>query len=240
METSYETRIINHALKTCGYYPLRAIQLWLVDTHFNKVNSTMMNIGAFMQLSPQVDLPRLAQAINDVINSYDIFRCRLVFHPETDDFCQRFDGEIVPVTVEKISYEEFERRKTGLMNKPLYRIYLLETPTAKYSYNGRNTALKRRIMGIMLEQFPISWDFTKNITVGEFLDGLEQKMNLGITIGGYPTQIIELPPNEISAAENTLDVEVNRMETGEYLFLDYNTGILDLQDEKNYIAEILS
>lgn len=431
METNYETRIINHALKTCGYYPLRAIQLWLVDTHFNKVNSTMMNIGAFMQLSPQIDLQRLADAINDLLNAYDIFRCRLVFHPATDDFCQRFDGEIVPVTVEKLSDEEFARRKEtlmqpyALMNKPLYRIYLFETPSANYWYvdfyhalldgtaaailfyrevdlryrgkainrvppkyadyileemkvspeelaagnvfwrktlenfdeskhlpppdihaahswksnditapidnitpeyfwdnarketvfflaatmltiakttgakdsvmswlhNGRNNALERRLMGIMLEQFPISWDFEKDISVSNFLDGLEEKMNLGITyrrslgmvysegleddcatfifqkrntgkldqfsIGGHIAKIIDLPPNDISAAENTLDIEINLYEGKYFVFLDFDAGrysqnsmknfaailddvIFQLQDESALLSEILS
>ena len=28
-----------------GFYPLRPIQRWLIDTHFNKAKSTMMNIG---------------------------------------------------------------------------------------------------------------------------------------------------------------------------------------------------
>lgn len=44
-------------------------------------------------------------------NNYDIFRCRLVFHPVTNDICQRLDGEFLPVIVEKISDEELERRK---------------------------------------------------------------------------------------------------------------------------------
>ena len=87
METNYETRIINHALKTTGYYPLRAIQLWTIDSHFNKVKSTMMNIGALFKLAPEIDLNRLAQAVNDTLNNHDIFRCRLVFHPETSDIC---------------------------------------------------------------------------------------------------------------------------------------------------------
>ncbi len=398
METSYETRIINTALKYYGYYPLRAVQLWLVDTHFNKVNSTMMNIGALVKFPPEMDLNRLAQAANDLVNSYDIFRCRLVFHPDTDDLCQRFDGEIIPVEIEKISDEEFEQRKENLMkpyaliNKPLYRICIFETPTAKYCYvdfyhaimdgtaaailffrelgmryqgkkitrvppnyadyileelrvspeelaegnkfwreilegfdetkhlppadvenaqawkseditvplknitrkyffnnarkehvfflaasmlaiakisctkssiiswihNGRNSALERRLMGIMIEQFPISWNFEKDITVKEFLDGLEEKMNTGtkyrrslgmvysegleddcatfifqkntgklneMSIGGYVGEVIELPPNEISAAENSLDIEVNLTDEGNYLlFLDYDAS----------------
>ena len=45
---------------------------------------------------------------------------------------------IIPVRIEKISDEELELRKKELekpfpiVNEPLYRIYLFETPTAKY------------------------------------------------------------------------------------------------------------
>ena len=41
---------------TDGFYPLRPIQRWLVDTHFRKANSTMMNIGALLKLDEAVDL----------------------------------------------------------------------------------------------------------------------------------------------------------------------------------------
>lgn len=141
MEDNYNDRIINDALRTRGYYPLRPMQLWMVDSQFYKTKSTMMNIGALFKLSPKIDLNRFAQAINNTLNNYDIFRCRLVFHPETNDICQRFDGEIIPAKIEKLSDEEFERRKKTLMqpyelfNNPLYRIYLFETPTAKYCYS---------------------------------------------------------------------------------------------------------
>lgn len=140
MENSYETRIINCALKAYGYYPLRAMQLWLVDTHFKKANSTMLNIGALAKVPAEINLERLAQAINETLDNYDVFHCRLMFHPDTRDICQRFDGEIFPVQIEKISDEEFERRKEFLqepyeiINQPLYRIYLFETPTSKYMY----------------------------------------------------------------------------------------------------------
>ena len=111
MEDNYKDRIINDALRARGYYPLRPMQLWIVDSQFYKVKSTMMNLAGLWRLSPEVDLNRLAQAVNETLNAYDIFRCRLVFHPETNDICQRFDGEIIPVEVEKISDEEFEERK---------------------------------------------------------------------------------------------------------------------------------
>ena len=430
MDNTYSDRIITHALKTCGYYPLRAMQLWLVDTHFNKVNSTMMNNGALLKLAPEIDLNLLVQAVNDSLKNYDIFRCRIVFHPETNDICQRFDGEIVLSKIEKISDEEFEERKKTLMrpynliNKPLYRSYIFETPTAKYFYfdayhaildgtalvmllwreidmrykgkkilreslsyadyileelkispeemaegnkfwrkilegfdeekhlppvdvknveawhqksffaelkninqkyfkkslrkehifflaasmltiakttgskssvmswlhNGRYNAQERRLMGIMLEQFPVSWNFENDITVEEFLEGLEdeinnsfkyrrslktvynegleddcatfifQKKTLGaintLMFNGYPAEIIELPPNQWSAAENSLDIEINMTEDGYLVELDHDASrysedamaqfavtmdeiILKLQDESIFISQIL-
>ena len=385
------------------FYPLRPIQRWMVDTHFMKAKSTMMNTGALIRLDPAVDMERLAAALNDVLASYDIFRCRLVIHPETGDICQRFDGDITKVVVETLSDEAFAQRKQeiklpyDLIDHPLYRIYLMETSTAKYFYadfyhaimdgaaiamlfmreidkryvrperggkagrqsasyagyireeaeipqaelqaghdywtrmlagfdesrhlppadidgasdtpeheievpfpviekdffkgreftentffmgasllalaksagsreaimgwvhNGRVTLSEKRLMGLMLDQFPIRWDFNEDITAAAFLGGLEarvnegmqyrksldmvygsgledecasfilQKGNLGrrgtIKLGGTEGLIEEMPANEISAAENTLDIEVNAHDDGTFsLVLDYDNN----------------
>lgn len=439
MEDNYKDRIINDALRTRGYYPLRPMQLWIVDSQFYKVKSTMMNLARLVKLSPEVDLNRLAQAVNETLKAYDIFRCRLVFHPETNDICQRFDGELVPVEVEKISDEEFEERKKTLMqpyniiNQHLYRIYLFETPTAKYYFfdfyhaimdgmaiitlfvgdvnsrykgkkitrqplsyadyiledmkiskeefdagskywmdnlnkfdiskhfvtpdlididdhtaeekptdwekgyivvtvknitekyflkskykehifffaatmlaiakstgsknaimdlvhNGRYNMQERRLMGAMIEQYPICCEFEDGMSVQNLFDSIEEKMNtcfkyrksLGtaynsgldicptfifqkkihsviknLNIGGYNSEELEIPPNEWSASENTLDVEVNLSDEGNY-YIEYNYDaslysertiekfaatldeiVLQLQDEQKLISEIL-
>ena len=300
------------------YYPLRPMQRWIVDNHFMKARSTMMNIHRLLKLDKSIDMQRLADAINDILNEYDIFRCRFDFHPETNDICQRFDEEITLVTIEKISNEEFEKIVPTLtapyksFKESFWRIRLFETPSEKYLYldfyhgildgtatiilflreldsrykgkkikrvpmqyadyiaeelqtppelleeghkyfremlkdlnpklhlipfdvdnrddwqkgevecpiknitreyfmrpkrketvfflaasmlaiaksagakssvmswlhNGRVTAKEMRLMGVMIEHFPISWDFEKdNCTVEKFLDGLEEKMN---------------------------------------------------------------
>lgn len=122
------------------YYPLRPIQRWLVDTHFQKANSTMMNLGALVRLDAFVDMERMADALNDILSSYDIFRCRLLFHPETGEVCQRFDGEVDRVYVETLSDEAFEKRKRDLkepysiIDRPLYRVHLMKTPSGQYIY----------------------------------------------------------------------------------------------------------
>ena len=122
------------------YYPLRPMQRWIVDNHFLKARSTMMNIHRLFKFDQSIDMQRLADAINSIFNEYDIFRCRFDFNPETNDICQRFDGEITPATVEKISDEEFEKIVPTLtapyksFKEPFWRARLFETPTSKYFY----------------------------------------------------------------------------------------------------------
>lgn len=393
------------------YYPLRPIQRWLVDTHFNKAKSTMMNIGALLKMSHAIDMEYLAKAVNQVLNAHDIFRCRFVFHPETSDLCQTFDGEIPEVKVKKISDEEFDERMEKLrepykmIDRPLWRIYVIETPTAKYLYvdfyhavmdgvavlylfwrevdavyrgrnkrnpppsyaeyveeeskisaeelakghaywknmladfdaekhlppvkvagsvakwtpgnfnykfknifneffrrthviennfflaatmltlakitgtkksvmsrisNGRTDMRERRLMGLMLEQFPCAWDFTEDIYVGEFLARLEGQNNIGLRYRksldvvyderleddcvrfvfqknlyqglifcDNPVEVVYLPPNEISAVENALDVEINLEDSGRYSFyMKYDASRYSETDMKNF-AETL-
>ena len=127
-------------VSTRKFYPLRPIQRWLIDTHFNKAKSTMMNIGGLYKLSPRIDIHHLADAINEVLNTYDIFRCRLVFHPETFELCQTFDGKVMPVVIEEWTDEEFTliqkylAEPYDLIDKPLYRVYIFVTPSANYLY----------------------------------------------------------------------------------------------------------
>ena len=388
------------------YYPLRPIQRWLIDTHFNKAKSTMMNIGGLYRLSSQINVQRLEKAINEILNTYDIFRCRLAFHPETCDLCQTFDGEVMPVVVEEWTDEEFQliqkylSEPYDLVGKPLYRVYIFKTPNANYLYvdfyhaimdgvasamlfvreidknyrgrksqrkpssyaafieeeantpletlaeghaywekmlapfnakkhllpvdvegvaawtqgkfdhefknisneffrsshlsehiyflgasmltlakitkskesimswihNGRTNMYERRLMGLMLEQFPCSWDFHKDILVGEFLDKLFGQTQISMTyrkslstvynsgleddcvsfifqksfrddliLGDMSAEAVYLPPNEISAAENALDIEVLENDKGFYdLFLDYDASRYSETAIKNF------
>lgn len=123
-----------------GFYPLRPVQRWLIDTHFRKANSTMMNVGALGKLDDSVDMERLAEAVNGVLNAHDVFRCRLVFHPDTGEICQRFDGSVKKIVVETLSEAAFAQRKLELekpfqlIDRPLYRIHLMVTPAGKFIY----------------------------------------------------------------------------------------------------------
>ena len=345
------------------FYPLRPIQRWMVDTHFMKAKSTMMNTGALIRLDPSLDMERLAAALNDVLASYDIFRCRLVIHPETGDLCQRFDGDITKVVVETLSDEAFAQRKQeiklpyDLIDHPLYyadfyhaimdgaaiaMLFLREVDkryvrperggkagrqSASYAgyireeaeiplaelqaghdywtrmlagfdedlhlppadidgasdspeheievpfpviekdffkgreftentffmgasllalakstgsreaimgwvHNGRVTLSEKRLMGLMLDQFPIRWDFNEDITATAFLGGLEARVNEGMQYRKSLDMVYGSGLEDecasfilISAAENTLDIEVNAHDDGTFsLVLDYDNN----------------
>lgn len=47
-------------------------------------------------------------------------------------------------------------------------------------HNGRVTLSEKRLMGLMLDQFPIRWDFNEDITAAAFLGGLEARVNEGM------------------------------------------------------------
>ena len=411
-----------------GFYPLRPIQRWLINTHFNKAKSTMMNIGTLIKINPAIDVERVINAMNETLQDHDIFRCRFVFHPETSELCQRFDGEVQPVKIVKWTDEEFELNKKYflepyfLIDEPLYRIFIFETPTTSYLYmdyyhgtmdgtsigllftreieiryngknlkhapikyadyiaeelqtpaeeveagnkywheitkffdekkhlppadfhedswqqhrifynfknisekffegkahkenifffaatmlsiakssgakssmlslihNGRFNAHERRIMGLMVEQYPVAWNFENDMTVKEFFEKLDEKINEGLTyrksldktymdgsqddcatfifqknirtnsyyFAGKWNDTVELSENEWSAAENSLDIEINSNEDGTYrMILDYDAGrysertmknfaelmdkiILQIQDEKILTSQIL-
>ena len=420
------------------FYPLRPAQRMMVDIHFQKAQSTMMNTGALVKLDNSVDLELLAEAVNGLLSAYDIFHCRLVLHPETGEICQRFDGEVGKVYVETMSDEAFEARKQEvkqpyeLIDHPLYRVYIMKTSSANYLYldfyhvimdgmaiallfwremdkrymqlvkkeapkslrqpssyaayileeanipkenlaaghdywhqmvsgfdeakhlpptdvqgepespehelevpfpnlekdffkgknytentffmaaailalaksagsreailswvhNGRMTSAERRLMGLMLDQYPLRWEFGADMSAGDFLGAVEAKVQEGLQyrksldiiyeeglnegvacfilqkgsmgrrgtlkFAGTEAVIEEMPANEISAAENTLDIEMNAHDDGTYsLVLDYDNHrytekamrqfaatmekmVLGLQDASRMVSSLLA
>ena len=346
------------------------------------------------------------------MEAHDIFKCRLTVHPETQDICQTFDGELEPVQIETVSDEEFEliRKKLlkqpyKIIDNPLYHITIFVTPTAKYlnvdfyhaimdgasiailfqneinlRYNGRHmpdkfpsyaqfvekeaqispaelnaghaywrnlvskfnreenlppvdvrtiklwtkgeirtkfnniseeffrksrrsetifflsacmlmlskvsgsknvfmklvhsgrdNANERRIMGLMFDSFPCNWDFSEDMTVADFLDKFEGKIQIKLPykksldviyneglvddcpsfvfhknifndhaqIGDTTATVIDMPPNEISAAQNSLDIKVFSKEDGMYeIWFDYDAGRFSRNSMKHFVANL--
>ncbi len=48
-------------------------------------------------------------------------------------------------------------------------------------HNARTTVKEMRLMGLMLNQYPVRWDFAKDMTTGQFLTELETCINEGIS-----------------------------------------------------------
>ena len=51
------------------FYPLRPVQRWLVDTHFQKAQSTMLNTGGLVQMDAAIDMEVLATAVNSLLEA---------------------------------------------------------------------------------------------------------------------------------------------------------------------------
>ena len=47
-------------------------------------------------------------------------------------------------------------------------------------HNGRTTIQEQRMMSLMIEQYPIAWDFKDDQTVSEMLSGLDEKIKDGL------------------------------------------------------------
>ena len=125
---------------TNGFYPLRPMQRWLIDTNLKKLESNMMNLSVLVKFEESINLKKLEDAVNAVLNAHDVFHCRFVYHPDTKEICQRFDGENSTVTVKKMTEEEFKTTLKKLnepynfINNQLWRIGIFETPSGNFGY----------------------------------------------------------------------------------------------------------
>ena len=86
----------------------------------------------------------------------------------------------------------------------------------------------------------------------------QKAMHGNLLLDDTPAQVVYLPPNEISAVENALDIEINAEGKDAYnLFLDYDASryseadmknfaqtmekiLLEMRDTKKLISEILN
>ena len=85
-------------------YPLRPIQRWLIDTHFDKAKSTMLNIALCFRLDPSID-----GAISPTV-------------------FERMNTEQFELRKEQL------RAPYNLIGTPLYRIHILEVDDQNYLY----------------------------------------------------------------------------------------------------------
>ena len=75
-------------------------------------------------------------------------------------------------------------------------------------------------------------------TVTRFSDG-ETSVSIWESVRGKDCFIVEMPANEISAAENSLDIEMNSHDDGTYsLVLDYDPHCYSRKAMENFTSQV--
>lgn len=194
-----------------GFYPLRPFQKWILDRNFNKAKSIMFNVGTFFKISSELDPDRLVDAVNQVFHRHDIFRQRFVFHPETNNLCQRFDGEILPVQVESWSDEEFNFIKRTvnepylLIDKPMYKFFCFKTPSQNYFLADAHHAIidGTAIVLLMIHEVNMIYQGKKVKPAAQFADLIAEEM--------------KIPPEILTMERNYWRDILKNFDTGKYL-----------------------
>ena len=86
-------------------------------------------------------------------------------------------------------------------------------------HNGRMTMQEQRMMSLMIEQYPIAWDFKNDQTVSELLSGLDAKINDSLN---YREGLAAVYSEDLAEACVVLNLRKN--------ILDYENGTVRLGD----------
>lgn len=131
-EGEYESRKREH--------PLLKSQLASFDWQLNAPHSTMNNLACFFRLGRDVDIPRVATALENVLRAHGVFSTILSFN-EDGEIVQKYDQEInKKVVVEKVTEAELVDIREHLITyykligNPLYRVRLFETENGGYLF----------------------------------------------------------------------------------------------------------
>ncbi|MBD3879899.1 MAG: hypothetical protein SR1Q5_09540, partial [Quinella sp. 1Q5] len=91
------------------------------------------------------------------------------------------------------------------------------------------------------KQLGMKYRKSLDIVYGEGLEDdcvsfiFQKYMHGDLIFADTPAEVVYLPPNEISAAENALDIEVEAEDFGTYnLFLDYDAGRYSKEEMLNF------
>lgn len=121
-------------------HPLLKQQLAAFDWQLTAPHSTMNNYPFFYRLGDDIDLPRLAAAVENVLNAHGVFSTVLLFNDD-GELVQKYDPNIDhKVVVEKISEAELVElrehlvRYHKLIGTPLFRTKIYETETGGYLF----------------------------------------------------------------------------------------------------------
>ncbi|MCR5302900.1 MAG: AMP-binding protein [Lachnospiraceae bacterium] len=120
--------------------PLTITQLYMFDYQCYVPKSTTWNLNMLLCFSPNVDIPRVKEAVERVLAAHPVFSTIYCFNDNTD-LVQRYVPDMdLSVDIEQITEAQFiDVRETliqpyKLLNSRLYRIRLFQTERAGYLY----------------------------------------------------------------------------------------------------------
>ena len=123
---------------------LNPTQVYMLDSSLLKPTKNTWNMVSMFQVEDKENLPRLRDAVNEVIKNTPICSTMIYF----DDDCelrQRYVPEMCPVVeIEKMSDAEFEEFRlnyddhTNVINSTLYNFRIFETDSAGYLLINRH------------------------------------------------------------------------------------------------------
>ena len=115
----------------------------VLDYYFIMPKSTMWNLPYLFRMKPEIDVTRMAEAIDKVLSCHPVFSTR-IFIDENGNFVQKYIPESYEkIEIEKLTDDEFQSKIDSLsypfmiVNAPLHRkkIYITEKANYFFIYN---------------------------------------------------------------------------------------------------------
>lgn len=118
-------------------YPITQTQQGIFIECSSNLGATTYNIPVLMKLSDKVDIEKLQKAIKTVLNAHPYTKTTL-FPNENGDIRARRNDDVEPI-VEIVSESHLPSdnnlvRPFTLINGPLYRVHIYDTPEGKYLF----------------------------------------------------------------------------------------------------------
>ena len=121
-------------------YPLSQTQLGIFAACMARQGEVVYNNSTLFKLAPGLDLPRLAKALEAVVEAHPFVKTRLFINSNGNPRQRRNDDESYRQEIEQMSDADFELIRPHLvqpfflLDDPLFRIHLYSTPSAAYLF----------------------------------------------------------------------------------------------------------
>ena len=139
---------------------------------------------------------------------------------------EHWSKDVLELPLENIKQDFFKGKKISMNTFFVAATMLTIAKSAGQSdakmtwvHNGRMTMQEQRMMSLMIEQYPIAWDFKNDQTVSELLSGLDEKINDSLN---YREGLAAVYSEDLAEACVVLNLRKN--------ILDYENGTVRLGD----------